>query len=496
MEKSQCFGQTRTIGRIWLLLAVSLLWHSGANATDYYWESSGNKYPDAYAACESRLAQYDATEVTRVDFSSDYKSAACFAKRGSNNSYGLGIVYRRGDSCPVDHTFNQTTGACDPPEQDPCLPTTGAKIGHRHKLGEIALGTIATTPPPPIVCHESCRYSDPEKDGDPYRFLSNSPTGAWLNFSYFGDGDSCEAGDAEADAPSDNKPVSDKENKCTNKVCLTVDESGNCQQYSYSCTATEKFTDPGKMDCDFGDFNGSSVCVPNSPAPKMTEKEVKTEVKETTNSDGSKDTETTTTTNTTTCSGVGSCSTTTTTNVSNNKTNPDGSDGGSSSTCTGADCKTSDGKSQNEAKEEEQSESKVTGGTTCEAPPVCTGDAIQCAILRQTYTQRCADEKFQEVDGEKLVAEVGSGFEGSEFKPFGEGEKGTFDLSNMIDTSSTIGGSCPALPPITFTFRGVTQRVEFGTVMAELCKYAGWFSYLMVAFAMRRAAEIVAGGMA
>ncbi|OCX15690.1 hypothetical protein BBI09_17345 [Stutzerimonas xanthomarina] len=121
---------------------------------------------------------------------------------------------------------------------------------------------------------------------------------------------------------------------------------------------------------------------------------------------------------------------------------------------------------------------------------------MQCAILRQTHTQRCADEKFQEVDAEELVAGVSGDMAGEGFQPFGEGERGTFDLAGMIDTSSTIGGSCPALPPITFTIKGVTKSVEFGTVMAEICKYASWFSFLMVAFAMRRAAEIVAGGMA
>jgi len=334
-------------------------------------------------------------------------------------------------------------------------------------------------------------------DGKAYRFVSGDPSGAWANFSYFGDGVTCENGETESDPPSDKKPVSDKENKCTNKVCLTVDEHGNCQQYTYSCTATEKYTDPGSMDCDYGSVNGEAVCVPNSPAPKMTEKDVKTDVKETINPDGSKNTETTTTTTTTNCTGVGACSTTTTTNVSNNKTNADGSDGGSSSSCTGSDCKDGDGKSQNDQKkEEEESQSKVTGGDKCDSPPACTGDAVQCAILRQTYTQRCADEKFQEVDGEKLGQEVQAGFEGSEFKPFGEGERGSFDLTNMIDTSSTVSGSCPAIPPITFTIHGKTQTVQFGTVMAEICKYASWFSFLMVAFAMRRAAEIVAGGMA
>ena len=492
MEKKRCFGPIRTIGYILSLLVGSLLFASPASAADYHWAQSSNLPADRRSnpqdACNVGASGMFARNIQPYD--GRYR-AEC---RKSNGTFFY-YVFRFGDSCPALHVFNPETGVCDAPEEDVCLPTTGNKVGHRHKLGEIALGTIGTTPPPPTICHSSCRYSDPEMDGKPYRFVSNSPTGAWATFSYFGDGVSCEAGEVESDPPSDNKPVSDKENKCTNKVCLTADADGNCQQYTYSCTATEKYTDPGAMDCDFGTFNGEAVCVPNSPAPKMTEKEVKTEVTEKTNSDGSKETTTTTTTTTTNCTGVGSCSTTTTTNVTNGKTNADGTPGGETSTCTGPDCKAGDGKSQNDQKEEEKSESKVSGDSSCEAPPVCTGDAIQCSILRQNHQQRCADQKWQEIDEQKLMDGVSGEMAGSEYQPFGEQERGAFDLIGMIDTSSTIGGSCPAIPPITFTIQGVTSSVDFGIAMAEICKYASWFSFLLVAFAMRHAAEIVAGGM-
>lgn len=501
MEKTKCFGQTRTTGLIWSLLLVLLLWHSPASAaiTWSHQEAQLFGYTSVPAICRAAEPFMSAASGQPLTYSYHEmrtNDARCRFKTATGATNGELYVRKNGTACDEGQDYNSETGECTAPEEDPCLPTTGNKISHRHKLGEIILGTIPYTPPPPSVCSGSCVYSDPELDGKPYRFVSNSPTGAWANYSYFGDGKTCESGETEVDAPSENKPVADKENKCTNKVCLTVDDAGNCQTYTYSCTATETYTDPGNMDCDFGEVDGKAQCVPNSPAPKLTETEVKTDVKETTNPDGSKETETTTTTNKTICSGVDSCKTTTTTNVSNNKTNADGTDGGSSSTCTGSDCKAGDGKSQEDEQEEEESESRVTGGNNCDAPPVCTGDAIQCAILAQTHKQRCADQEFQEVDGEKLAAEVGAGFEGSEFKPFGEGERGNFDLTGMIDTSSTIGGSCPVLPPITFTIQGVTKSVDFGTVMAELCKYASWFSYLMVAFAMRRAAEIVAGGMA
>jgi len=520
MEKKTCFGQTRTTGFIWSLLAVLLLWHSPASATGYVFNfvrpatafsvGSTIAFNSASEACTTGAQSYSSLQGTHVYDSHSLSATAdpakftCLIKvrrlsDGHITNYTASVL-RTGVSCQdPSSTYDPQTGTCSEPEKPPvdaCLPTTGNKITHRHKLGEILLGTIATTPPPASLCHSSCRYSDPELDGKPYRFVNGEPGGAWANFSYFGDGVSCEDGEQEADPPSENKPVADKENKCTNKVCLTADADGNCQQYTYSCTATEKYTDPGAMDCDFGTFNGEAVCVPNSPAPKMTEKEVKTEVTEKTNSDGSKETTTTTTTTTTNCTGVGSCSTTTTTNVTNGKTNADGTPGGETSTCTGPDCKAGDGKSQNDQKEEEKSESKVSGDSSCEAPPVCTGDAIQCSILRQNHQQRCADQKWQEIDEQKLMDGVSGEMAGLEYQPFGEQERGAFDFTGMIDTSSTIGGSCPAIPPITFTIRGVTRSVDFGIAMAEICKYASWFSFLLVAFSMRRAAEIVAGGMA
>ncbi|WP_312485104.1 hypothetical protein [Stutzerimonas nitrititolerans] len=504
MEKKTCFGQTRTTGFIWSLLAVLLLWHSPASAAYYSWSYNGTGDPRFSSAASACLAYVDIrppeqqAEYIGVRRGSSDTQWVCDFKYLVRSDYWqqtTKALYRTGDSCESGE-YDPNSGSCTTPPEDPCLPTTGNKITHRHKLGEILLGTIATTPPPASLCHKSCRYSDPELDGKPYRFVNGEPGGAWANFSYFGDGVQCDAGEQEADPPSENKPVADKENKCTNKVCLTADADGNCQQYTYSCTATEKYTDPGAMDCDFGTFNGEAVCVPNSPAPKMTEKEVKTEVTEKTNSDGSKETTTTTTTTTTNCTGVGSCSTTTTTNVSNGKTNADGTPGGETSTCTGPDCKAGDGKSQNDQKEEEKSESKVSGDSSCEAPPVCTGDAIQCSILRQNHQQRCADQKWQEIDEQKLMDGVSGEMAGSEYQPFGEQERGAFDFTGMIDTSSTIGGSCPAIPPITFTIRGVTRSVDFGIAMAEICKYASWFSFLLVAFSMRRAAEIVAGGMA
>ncbi|WP_312960891.1 hypothetical protein [Stutzerimonas nitrititolerans] len=505
MEKSSCFGQTRTTGFIWSLLAALLLWHSPASAEDYYWIYTGSSIrgDSAFDACNKAAIanRYSGGRLGAL-VPDNTPSFECFFRSSSGGEIQKNNVLRYGVSCREGTEYKPEAGECvapEPPEEDKCLPTYGNPLDHEHYLGPIVLGVFPESSPPAALCKDSCQYDGWELIRQPYRYQSGTPPGAFSAYRYFGNGQQCTAGDAEASAPGAGEAETEKNNKCDNKVCLTSDENGVCQQYTYSCEASETHTEP-PTGCDFGKVNGEPVCVPNSPGPKLTEKDVKTDVEEKINEDGSKDTTTTTTTTTTNCNGEGSCSTSTTTNVNNKHTNADGSDGGESSTCTGPDCKDPSGKSPNDKKQEQQekeeNESKVSGDASCAAVPSCTGDAIQCAILRQTHTQRCADEKFQEVDAEELVAGVTGDMSGEGFQPFGEGERGNFDLAGMIDTSSTIGGSCPALPPITFTIRGVTKSVEFGTVMAEICKYASWFSFLMVAFAMRRAAEIVAGGMA
>lgn len=392
-----------------------------------------------------------------------------------------------GDTCQPDATYNPISGGCDapqPPQEDPCLPTTGNKIGHRHKLGEIVLGTVGYSPPPSSVCSGSCQYSDPEMDGKPYRFVSGDPSGAWATYSYFGDGVTCAAGETPVDAPSENKPEAQKTSECTNKVCLVTDSNGSCQQYTYSCTATETYTDPGKLDCDFGSVDGKAVCVPNSPAPKMTEKEVTTDIEVKENSDGSKDTKTTTTTNTTNCIGSGSCTTTTTTTVSNSKTNPDGSDGGTSSSCTGSDCYDSDGKTQQDREEEEGAETKVTG-ESCDVPVACQGDAIQCAILRQQKEEVCATQKAMDWEGNKQ--QVTDAVQGEQYQVKEE----VIEAPSFIASGTRfLTSSCPA-PRRVSLLAGANVEMDF----APFCSFAEGIAPVIVSCALLFAALYVGRGV-
>lgn len=513
MEKSKCFGQIRTIGRGWWLwaalwrcvsrgslLALTLLASGQTYAVDYYWMVTTSvttsintaHYSSPSSACDAILNYFvNANAAVNWRIESLY--------RNSNTSYGC-LIYRQpqsggawtqqgnygitrnGDTCPVGTTYNSSTGLCD--AQDPCLSTVGNPISHQHRLGDFTgTGQVGGyTPPPGVLCSNSCQYaSNGGAASNVFRFADNSPNGVFGVYTYTGNGVQCTGGEAGVTAPGSSTPNTDKSSECTNKV---TDAEG---RVSYSCTAADVFKDPGSMNC--GEVDGQFECYSKTPIPTLTDKEVTTEVTETTNADGSKDTTTTTTTNKTTCSGVGSCSTTTTTNVTNSRTNADGSAGAESSSCTGADC----GKT-GEQGEEETEPSTVSGDTACTALPACQGDAIQCAILRQTHQQRCQTEEFQKIDMAQLDQDVAAEFAGAAFQPIQPTADSTFDFSTMLDTSSTVSAGCPALPDLSFSVAGQSDTFDFGIATDELCKYANWFSYLLVAFAMWRAAEILARG--
>lgn len=368
---------------------------SPAHAADYFWRIDyGTSYATTAAtpleACrlhvESRGHRFTSAE-RKTDVLWECFSAPAGWPDGTK--LHAGDVRREGDSCPVDATFDPATGSCVGASE--CSGQNGI-IYHQQKIADIldTGGYGNFTPTPDQVCQGGCAYGSPAKDGDSFRFVSGDPAGAFQRYSYRGTGQACPAGVVDVTPPSQTKPTADKQSDCTNKV---TDAEG---RISFSCTVADRYTDPGNMDC--GEVGGQFQCLAKNPAPKQTEKTVKTDVVEKPNADGSKDTQTTTTTTTTVCSGVGACSSTTTTSVSNSHTKSDGSKGAESSTCSGPGCTDSKGESQESREEEEKKEGTVTGGSTCDIPPVCTGDPLQCEIISQQYKTRCQSEELAKFD--------------------------------------------------------------------------------------------------
>ena len=166
---------------VFAMLAL-MVWHSSAGAQDYYWTISlgpgqGTRFSSATSACLSASAIAPGPFLRLSPNGKNFNCVWFLDRAPGYTSQGVAVT--NGASCPPGSQYNAETGECTPPEEDKCLPTRGDATFHRHKLGDILLGTIATTPPPSSVCHADCRYSDPELEGKPYRFVSGDPAGAW-----------------------------------------------------------------------------------------------------------------------------------------------------------------------------------------------------------------------------------------------------------------------------------------------------------------------------
>lgn len=481
-----------------LLLICLFLFAFTASAADFYWRSTSSyaqQFPTPQLACEgytaySNTAQPSLAHTLISVTGSSSTERTCTVKRvskvnGQQLTNDIHTIARYGTGCTLPAVYDPATASCKAPEPDKCEPTIGAVVEHRHRAGEFTgAGVIAgRTDPPGSVCRDQCQYAfsgtAPLKA---YRFENGDPTGVFLAFKYKGNGVSCVGNESPFAQPSDGKPVVEKQSECTNKV---VHADGS---QSYDCQAIELNIDPGNMECSLGTVGGELQCIPKPPSPKMTDKKVDQEIVEKTNPDGSKDTTTTTTTTTTQCTGVKSCSTSITTNVSNNHTKADGTPGGESNTCTGPGCKDADGKTQEEREEEEEkSESKVTGGQTCEAAPTCEGDAVQCAILKQQYEARCDFEESEDFESNK--ADIKGLFEGQGDKFKLDEGSGDIDVPSFINQGTRfLPATCPTAESFSLTTAGGRT---FTLSYEPLCRAASDLSGLFVAVATILAALYV-----
>lgn len=119
----------------------------------------------------------------------------------------------------------------------------------------------------------------------------------------------------------------------------------------------------------------------------------------------------------------------------------------------------------------------ASGGGSCDAPPSCSGDAIQCAILQQQWKARCPDA----LSDSELQAAVGSP----------DMPSSTVDLPGSLSESGPIaisGASCPAAPTIT-VFGSVIEL----TWITYLCSFAAQVSALVMVAAYLTAAKILIG---
>jgi hypothetical protein len=495
----KCLSTLKTSFSFALLLLLSF----SAQAVDYSWSVNGFSAPTPLAACQlyanSRTSpSYPKPLDLKVAYASDVQFNCTFRLLFGYSERAT----RSGDSCPLKSTYNRTTGECEAPKVDKCDPIAGTDILHEHLAGQTS-GAVGSEPPGSI-CEGECQYAYSFEAPGPkgcYRKGGQEKEGIFCKFKYKANGISCTANAPPSgsifDQPPTKPPISPKPERSQEQTCdnWVTQPDGSSKR---SCTSKDSYNKPGGLDCT--KTNGYLKCEASNDPPAHTETKLSTDTVKKDNPDGSSKTDTTTKKDLTNCHGAKPCSTTSNeTKVTDNK-NPDGTPGDKTTTCKGDNCtaeKDPEPGIDPDAEEEAKEESSVTGGAACDSPPTCKGDAIQCAILRQGFTQRCADEKFREVTPEKtqaLKADLDAAFSGEQYQPIKATAENTFALDGMIDTSSRFSSSCPVLPVIPYKWVDGTSQ-NFNPNVEGLCSFLTWMGFLMVAFAMRGAAEIIAGGL-
>lgn len=145
---------------------------------------------------------------------------------------------------------------------------------------------------------------------------------------------------------------------------------------------------------------------------------------------------------------------------------------------------------------------KASGGDVCGSPPACTGNVIQCYMVKMQYLSRCGDENIAKTFGDELAGEleaiedddVPDSWLGEHQGADGNGDLGRFkqvkpfDASKLDESGFLGGGQCPQMP--TPSVAGHAIPIEFG----KICELLVNVSHLVMALAYFLAFRIIAGG--
>lgn len=377
--------------------------------------------------------------------------------------------------CPVD----SDKPACLP-EPDKCEATIGALIYHEFRFASIGEDGNPSTDPPITVCKDGCQYShtfgnfSSKRDFGPPDQLVGS-------FEYKGNGTSCTASATDPsvfDQPPSKDPVKNAPEYATSNNCdnWVTQEDGTLKR---SCTAKTSYKNEGDVDCSGGTtgsgFSSSVTCTPskNNP-PEKTQTDVEQETTKKENSDGSTETNTKTDTTKTECKGTKPCTSTSKTETMSEKTDADGNTT-QSGNCTGDDCnpdKSEDGTEDDEDSEEGEERTASVGD--CDGSFSCTGDPIDCAILKQQKEQQCYAEEMGDFEGKK--SDVEGLFQGDDFK-LNEGD-GDIDVPSFVTQGTRfLSPSCPPDRVVSLSMAGRTVGISF----QPLCNFASGLGPFLVA---------------
>lgn len=97
----------------------------------------------------------------------------------------------------------------------------------------------------------------------------------------------------------------------------------------------------------------------------------------------------------------------------------------------------------------EGEDGSVSGGSGCDAPPVCAGDPVMCGVVDQSWRNRCGEQQGDaNGDGRPDWTELGEG-EGPEgMEPNGDevAQEWDFPGLDMLDDGGFLSNTCPEFP--------------------------------------------------
>lgn len=455
------------LGSLFFLQAADVFADNYSWGVKSYGQSSGSTFyyfpPDGRFTDPGAAAAYAASKspdriVDNLRRISD--TTWRFRSRHPSQSFGVEAdIYRGGDSCPEGEQFNGMTGQC---ETD-CSTTVGQTMLVRGDNAQVfnSNGTnYVLSNAPDSICTSSCNYTPSSSFAAGCYLVAGSSDTGFCNYIVEGTGESC-SGQNLTPADMSGAPLNPPpEPTDPDEPPAEPDPCHGVPGYEWNGTTCIKTPDDGGSDGGGDDGTGGG------------------------SGDGSG-------------GGTGGG----TGDGGDSGTGDGGSGGGGGDDGAGDGSGGGNGGGGSDgcdpATDPTCAPSQVTG-EACDVNVVCSGDAIMCAILRQEKAQKCADEEFRDLSQpriDELKSSLEQSFSGEEYQPLEADSDSTFDLSNMIDTSSRFSASCPVIPPITTHFGPQTVVIPIGDLISMICPYLSWIGYLIVAFGMRRAAEIVAAGM-
>lgn len=394
-------------------------------------------------------------------------------------------LYRNGNACPSGHTLN-TTDPTKPtciapaePEPDQCESTVGNVVYHEFRFASLGSDGNPSTDPPVTVCKAGCQYSHTFGDFSSKRDFG-PPDQLVGSFEYKGNGVSCtpSANDPSVfDQPPAKDPVTKAPEYATSNDCSgwETQPDGTLKR---SCTANTSFKDEGEVECKGGTagagFSSSVKCTPskNKP-PQKSETNVEQETTKKDNPDGSSQTTTKTDTTKTECKGTKPCESTSKTETESENTDPNGNTT-KNGNCVGDGCNPDKGADDKGDKDAEPGEERTATVGTCDGGFTCTGDPIDCAILKQQKEQQCYAKEMGDFDSKK--SEVAGLLQGEKFE-LNEGS-GDIDVPSFITQGTRfLSPSCPPDRVVSLTMAGRSVGLSF----QPLCNFASGLGPFLVA---------------